>query len=54
MTKKHQVWTLEELKNKIGEEQIECLFLEHYLEKIGKNKENKKIADDYTIDDIME
>ena len=46
--------SLEELEALIGKDQLERLFLEHYLNLIGKDNVNIEIADDLTLGDIME
>lgn len=45
--------TLFELEELIGKDQVERLFLEHYLTLVGENKEHVKIADGLELEDIM-
>lgn len=47
-------WTLEELEKSIGKEQVERLFLEHYLNLIGKNEQVVDLGDGLKLEDIME
>lgn len=47
-------WTLEELENLIGKDQVERLFLEHYLELIGKDKQRVELVDGLKLEDVME
>lgn len=53
MTKNKQM-TLSELEELIGKDQVERLFLEHYLTLVGKNKEHVKLADGLELEDIMD
>lgn len=54
MTNPRKEMTLQELEELIGKEQVERLFLEHYLILVGKDKEAVKLVDDLTLNDIME
>lgn len=47
-------WTLEKLEKLIGKEQVERLFLEHYLNLIGKNERTVDLGDGLKLEDIME
>lgn len=47
-------YTLEELEQLLGKEQVDRLFLEHYLTLVGRNKTKTIIADDLKLEDIME
>ena len=47
-------WTLEKLENLIGKEQVERLFLEHYLNLIGRNKQAADLGDGLKLEDVME
>lgn len=47
-------WTLEELEQLVGKEQLEKLFLEHYLELIGKDNQHIKLVDGLKLEDLME
>lgn len=47
-------WTLEELEDLIGKEQVERLFLEHYLGLIGKTRQKVGLVDGLTLEDLME
>ena len=38
----------------LGKEQVERLFLEHYLTLVGKDNQKVKLADHLNLDDIME
>jgi len=37
-----------------NKEQVERLFLEHYLTLVGKDNQKVKLADHLNLDDIME
>ena len=52
--KKYKQMTLAELEELIGKEQVERLFLEHYLTLTGKDKEHIELADGFKLTDIME
>lgn len=47
-------WTLEKLEKLIGKEQVEHLFLEHYLNLIGRNKQTVELGDGLKLEDVME
>lgn len=47
-------WTLGELENLIGKKQVERLFLEHYLELIGKARQKVELVDGLKLEDLME
>ena len=47
-------WTLEKLEKLIGKEQVERLFLEHYLNLIGRNKQSVDLGDGLRLEDVME
>lgn len=46
--------TLKELENLIGKEQVDRLFLEHYLGLIGKARQKVELVDGLTLGDLME
>ena len=54
MTQNHKEMTLRELEEWLGKEQVERLFLEHYLTLVGKDNQKVKLADHLNLDDIME
>lgn len=54
MTQNHKEMTLKELEEWLGKEQVERLFLEHYLTLVGKDNQKVKLADHLNLDDIME
>ena len=54
MTQNHKEMTLKELEEWLGKEQVERLFLEHYLTLVCKDKQKVKLADHLNLDDIME
>lgn len=54
VAKKYENMSLADLEKLIGKDQIDRLFLEYYLELIGKNKNHVKLADGLTLNDIME
>ena len=54
MTQNHKEMTLKELEEWLGKEQVERLFLEHYLTLVGKDNQKVKLADHLKLDDIME
>ena len=54
MTQNHKEMTLKELEEWLGKEQVEHLFLEHYLTLVGKDNQKVKLADHLNLDDIME
>ena len=47
-------WTLDELENLIGKEQVDRLFLEHYLGLIGKTRQKVKLVDGLRLENLME
>lgn len=47
-------YTLEELEQLLGKEQMDRLFLEHYLMLVGRDKVKIMVADDLKLKDIME
>lgn len=47
-------WTLEKLKKLIGKEQVERLFLEHYLNLVGRGNQTINLADGLKLEDVME
>lgn len=46
--------TLAQLETLIGKEQVERLFLEHYLTLIGKENQKVQLDEDLSLEDIME
>ena len=54
MTQNHKEMMLKELEEWLGKEQVERLFLEHYLTLVGKDNQKVKLADHLNLDDIME
>lgn len=42
------------LETLIGKEQVERLFLEHYLTLIGKENQKVQLDEDLSLEDIME
>lgn len=52
--KKYKHMTLAELEELIGKDQVERLFLEHYLTLVGKEKEHIELVDGFELTDIME
>lgn len=54
VAKKYENMSLADLEKLIGKDQVERLFLEHYLELIGKDKDHVKLVDGLTLNDIME
>ena len=54
MTQNHKERTLKELEELLGKEQVQRLFLEHYLTLVGKDNQKVKLADHLNLDDIME
>lgn len=46
--------TLQELEDMIGEDQVERLFLEHYLTLVGKDNKHVELDENISLDDIME
>ena len=47
-------YTLEELEQLLGKEQLDRLFLEHYLMLSGCENTNVPVADGLRLEDIME
>lgn len=47
-------YTLEELEQLLGKEQMDRLFLEYYLMLVGRDKVKIMVADDLKLKDIME
>lgn len=46
-------YTLEELQEIVSSKELDRLFIEHYLTKVGVDKEHFELDDELTIDDIM-
>lgn len=46
--------TLQELEDMIGKDQVERLFLEHYLTLVGKDNKHVELDENISLDDIME
>lgn len=47
-------YTLEELEQLLGKEQLDRLFLEHYLMLSGSENTNVPVTDGLRLEDIME
>lgn len=47
-------YTLEELEQLLGKEQMDRLFLEHYLTLAGQENISVAVTDDLKLEDIME
>lgn len=47
-------YTLEELEQLLGKEQMDRLFLEHYLMLVGRENTKTTVADHFKLEDIME
>ncbi len=53
MPNEKKKWTLSELEELVGKEQVTKLFIEHYLTIVGKDN-NTELADGVNLEDIME